>query len=184
MYSNSSPNYNFDVTDVVLNKSAKFFYKVVSGGSNITNNAHQVILKVNNVLLDSQSINRNDQLLLIGTLNTNQFITNPNVLTVKNYANGTNPNYLGIDWYDIEYPRTLKFANDSILFNVSEDITSGLKVVKITNATLPLYEIYIKFYEFVIVFNEVKIRSFELDIWVLYFFSFFGCEIVNLIIFI
>ena len=142
LYSNSSPNYNFDVTDVVLNKSAKFFYKAVSGGSNITNNAHQVILKVNNVLLDSQSINRNDQLLLIGTLNTNQFITNPNVLTVKNYANGTNPNYLGIDWYDIEYPRTLKFANDSILFNVSEDITFGLKVVKITNATLPLYEIY------------------------------------------
>lgn len=49
---------------------------------------------------------------------------------------------------------------------------------------MPLYEIYIKFYEFVIVFNEVKIMSFELDIWVLYFFSFFGCEIVNLIIFI
>lgn len=142
LYSNSSPNYNFDVNDVVPNKSAKFFYKAVSGGSNITSNAHQVILKVNNVLLDSQSINRNEQLLLTGTLNTNNFITNPNVITVKNYANGTNPNYLGIDWYDIEYPRILKFENDSILFNVSEDITSGLKVVKITNATLPFYEVY------------------------------------------
>ena len=142
LYSNSSPNYNFDVNDAVPNKSAKFFYKAVSGGSNITSDAHQVILKVNNVLLDSQSIDRSEQLLLSGTLNTNQFVTNPNVLSVKNYANGTNPNYLGIDWYDIEYPRALKFADNFLLFKVSDDIEPGLKVVKIANATLPSYEIY------------------------------------------
>ncbi len=80
--------------------------------------------------------------LLSGTLNTNQFITNPNVLSVKNYANGTNPNYLGVDWYDIEYPRQLKFNSDFILFDVSDDITNGLKVVKISNAALTSYEIY------------------------------------------
>ena len=95
LYSNTTRNYNFTVTDAIPNKTAKFFYKAVSGGSNITSNAHQVILKVNDVLLDSQSIDRSEQLLLSGTLNTNQFVTNPNVLSVKNYANGTNPNYLG-----------------------------------------------------------------------------------------
>lgn len=142
LYSNTIRNYNFNVTDVIPNKSARFFYKAVSGGSNIISNAHQVILKVNEVLLDSQSINRNDQLLLSGALNTNQFITNPNVLTVKNYANGTNPNYLGVDWYDIEYPRLIKLNNDFILFNVSDDVTDGIKVVKVANATLASYEIY------------------------------------------
>jgi len=142
LYSNTTRNYNFTVTDAIPNKTAKFFYKAVSGGSNITSNAHQVILKVNGSLVDSQSIDRSEQLLLSGTLNTNQFITNPNVLSVKNYANGTNPNYLGIDWYDIEYPRLLKFSSDFLLFKVSDDISSGLKIVKISNATLTSYEIY------------------------------------------
>ncbi|MFZ1517809.1 MAG: C25 family cysteine peptidase [Ignavibacteriaceae bacterium] len=142
LYSNTTRNYNFTVTDAIPNKTAKFFYKAVSGGSNITSNAHQVILKANGSLVDSQSIDRSQQLLLNGTLNTNQFITNPNVLSVKNYANGTNPNYLGIDWYDIEYPRLLKFNSDFLLFKVSDDISSGLKIVKISNATLSSYEIY------------------------------------------
>ncbi len=47
LYSNTTRNYNFNVTDVIPNKSAKFFYKAVSGGSNIITNAHQLILKVN-----------------------------------------------------------------------------------------------------------------------------------------
>ena len=142
LYSNTTRNYNFAVTDAVPNKTAKFFYKAVSGGSNITSNAHQVILKVNDVLLDSQSIDRSEQLLLTGTLNTDQFISNPNVLSIKNYANGTNPNYLGVDWYDIEYPKQIKLSNDFILFNVSEDVSSGLKVIKIGDAALDTYEIY------------------------------------------
>ncbi len=142
LYNNTTRNYNFTVNDAVPNKTAKFYYKAVSGGSNITSNSHQAILKVNNVLLDSQSIDRSEQLLLSGTLNTNQFVTNPNVISVKNYANGTNTNFLAIDWYDIEYPRQLKFNNDFILFNVTDDVSDGLKVVKIANATLTSYEIY------------------------------------------
>jgi hypothetical protein len=142
LYSNTIRNYNFTVTDAVPNKTAKFFYKAVSGGSNITSNAHQVILKVNDILLDSQSLDRSEQLLLNGSLNTNQFITNPNILSVKNYANGTNPNYLGVDWYDIEYPRELKLNSDFLLFKVSDDISDGVKVVKISNSTQTSYEIY------------------------------------------
>ena len=142
LYSNNTRNYNFNVTDAIPNKIAKFYYKGVSFGSSITTNAHQLILRVNNVLLDSQSINRNDQVLLNGTLNTNQFLTNPNILSVKNYANTGTSNTVVPDWYDIEYPRTLKFANDFLLFNVSDDIVPGLKVIKIANATLTSYDIY------------------------------------------
>ncbi|MBK6915093.1 MAG: hypothetical protein IPH11_16035 [Ignavibacteriales bacterium] len=66
--------------------------------------AQQVILKVNSVLLDSQSVDRNQQVILSGSLNTNSFQTNPNVLNVKNYLNGTTVNFLAVDWYDVEYP--------------------------------------------------------------------------------
>lgn len=142
LYGNTSRNYNFNVTDAVPEKDARFYFKAVSGGSDIVQDAHQVILKVNNVLLDSQSINRNDQVILNGTLNTNFFHANPNTLTVKNYQNGTTVNFLAVDWYDIEYPRTLKLDGNILLFTLGEDITSGHKVVRIENAGASEYEIY------------------------------------------
>ncbi len=142
LYSNNTRNYNFNVADVVPNKLAKFYYKAVSFGSSITINAHQLNLKVNNTLIDSQSINRNDQVLLHGTLNTNLFQTNPNILSVKNYPNSGTENAVVPDWYDIEYPRQLKLNSDFLLFNVSDDVSTGLKVVKIDNATSSAYEIY------------------------------------------
>ncbi len=142
LYSNTSLNYNFDVVDAVPNKNAKFYYKAVSGGSEIVEDAHQVILKVNSVLLDSQSVDRNQQVILSGSLNTNSFQTNPNVLNVKNYSNGTTVNFLTVDWYDVEYPRTLKLNNDQLLFELSDDVITGLKVVKIQNALSGNFEIY------------------------------------------
>lgn len=142
LYSNTTRNYNFTALDIVPNKTTNFYYKAVSGGSNIVDNAHQVILKVNGVLIDSQSINRNEQLLLSGTLNSNQFFNNPNVISVKNYSNGTNPNFLATDWYDIEYPRLLKLNNDFLLFKVDDNLTDGLKIFNIANATSISYEIY------------------------------------------
>ena len=142
LYSNTSRNYNFDAFDVVPKKNAKFYYKAVSGGSEIVDDAHQVILKVNGVLLDSQSVNRNDQVILSGSLNTNLFQTNPNVLNVKNYSNSTTVNFLAVDWYDVEYPRTLKLNDDQLLFTLTDDVTSGLKVVKIQNALSSSFEIY------------------------------------------
>lgn len=141
LYSNTNSTYNFTVTDAIPNKTARFYYKAVSFGSNITTNAHQLNLKVNDVLIDSQSINRNDQVLLSGILNTNQFTPNPNILSVKNYANSSSNNSVCPDWYDIEYPRKLKLNDDFILFNVSDDVTPGLKVVKIENSTSAAYEI-------------------------------------------
>ncbi len=142
LYSNTTRNYNFNATDFIVNKTAKFYYKAVSGGSNISTNAHQLTLKVNSVLLDSQSINRSEQVLLSGELNTNLFTANPNVLSVKNYANGTNPNVVSIDWYDIEYPRYLKLQNNFLLFTVPDDITNGLMTIKIQGAAAANYEIY------------------------------------------
>lgn len=142
LYSNTTRNYNFNVIDYVPDKTARFFYKGVSGGSNIVSNAHQIIMKVNSALLDSQSINRSEQVLLSGNLNTNLFTVNPNKLYVKNYENGTNPNVVSIDWYEIEYPRYLKLDSDILLFTIYDDVSSGLKTVKIGDAANTDYEIY------------------------------------------
>lgn len=142
LYSNTTRNYNFNVADVFPNKTAKFYYKAVSFGSSIIHNAHQLTLRVNSTLIDSQSIHRNEQVLLSGTINTNQFIANPNNLSVKNYPNSGSSNTVVPDWYDIEYPKYLKLNSNFLLFTVPDDITNGQKIVKIQNATTSNYEIY------------------------------------------
>ena len=142
LYSNTIRNYNFNVTDVYPGKTAKLYYKAVSFGSSIINNAHQLTLSLNSTKIDSQSINRNEQVLLNGVINSNQFVANPNILSVKNYPNSGTSNTVVPDWYDIEYPRYLKLNSNLLLFTVPDDITSGLKIVKILNATSGDYEIY------------------------------------------
>lgn len=141
-YSNTTRNYNFNVIDVVPNKLAKFFYKAVSFGSDIVYDAHQLTLKVNSVLIDSQSINRNDQVLLSGQLNTNQLSANPSVMTIKNHANSSSSNAVVPDWYDVEYPRYLKLDSDFLLFTVDDDVSSGLKTITVDNPASSTFEIY------------------------------------------
>ncbi|MFA6025184.1 MAG: C25 family cysteine peptidase [Ignavibacteriaceae bacterium] len=62
--------------------------------------------------------------------------------SVQNYDNGTSPNQIGVDWYDIEYPRQLKLINDSLLFKLDDSISPGFKMIKIENADASVYLIY------------------------------------------
>ncbi len=135
-------NYNIVLSDVYPNQYSKIYFKAVSGGSNVSENAHNISLSFNNVLIDSQVVNRFNQVLLSGILNSNNLLNGNNQLTVQNYTNGTNPNYLAIDWYDIEYPRQLKLINDSLLFKLDDSISPGFKMIKIENANASEYLIY------------------------------------------
>ena len=87
---------------------------MVSFASNIPTNSHQVTLSINNTLIDSNSVDRYEQLLLNGNFNSSILINGSNQIKLQNIANGTNPNSLAIDWYEIEYPDSLKLVNDSI----------------------------------------------------------------------
>lgn len=142
LYNGSIKNYNFNCPDLISDKQAKFFYKGVSYGSSIQNNSHQLTLKVNNVLLDSQSINRNDQVLLNGTLSSNLLVSGQNTLSVRNIDNGTPSNSVVFDWYDIEYPRLSKLEENFLILNVPDDITNSIKVIQIEDAGLSEYIIY------------------------------------------
>ena len=135
-------NYSIVLSDVYPNRRSKIYFKAVSGGSNIVENAHILSLSFNKNFIDSQNVNRFNQVLLSGDLNSNNLVNGNNQLSVQSYANGTNPNYLAIDWYEIEYPKQLKLINDSLLFKLDDSISSGLKVIKIGNATASEYLIY------------------------------------------
>jgi len=128
-------SYTFQAPNLYPNEPANFYFKLVSAGSSISTNSHNVILSVNNTTLDSEVVNRYQQVVLHGTLNSNNLIAGNNQLYVRNYDNGTTPNYFAIDWYDIEYPSYLTMQNDSLYFKVSDDAARKFRIIKISNVT-------------------------------------------------
>ncbi len=44
-------NYNFNINNLFPDKSAKFLSNILSAGSNIASNSHNIILKYNNTLI-------------------------------------------------------------------------------------------------------------------------------------
>ncbi len=144
---------NFNVSNVYPNKNASILFKLVSFASNISINSHQIKLFLNNVQIDSNSVDRFKQLVLNGNINSSSLIIGTNQIRLQNIPNGSSPNSLAIDWYDVEYPRYLNLVNDSLYFKISNDVSTGLKVIRIGNATQTLYRIYKVKPEFRIIAN-------------------------------
>lgn len=157
-YSGTQRNYPFNAPDLVPDKMAEFYFKLIGASSDQAQNSHNLIMKVNNVLLDSQVVNRYDQVLLNGTISTNNLSIGSNNITIKNYNNGIGFNGVATDWYDIEYPRYLNLINDSLLFKINNDIVSGTKIIKIGNINSNEYIIY-KVNPGIVKFNNYSIQS-------------------------
>lgn len=135
-------NSNFNVNNVYPNKNASIFFKLVSFASNISTNSHQVKLFLNNIQIDSNSVDRFKQLVLNGNINSSSLLNGTNQIRLQNLPNGSSPNSLAIDWYDVEYPKYLNLINDSLYFKISGDVSPGLKILKVGNATQTSYRIY------------------------------------------
>ena len=133
--------YSFSAADIFPNKVCYVYVKLISGGSNVAVNSHNIKLSVNNVKVDSQVVNRYNQVLLQGSINSNLLKDN-NTITVQNFDNGTSPNYFARDWYEAEYPRSIKLSNDSLYFQISDDINKAPRVIKITNVVGDDFLIY------------------------------------------
>ncbi len=135
-------NFNFILNNIYPNKSASILFKLVSIASNIPNNSHQVKLFLNNAQIDSNSIDRFKQLIMNANVNSSSLLNGTNQIRLQNLSNGSNPNALTIDWYDVEYPKYLNLINDSLYFKIANDVSAGLKILKIGNATQTAYRIY------------------------------------------
>jgi hypothetical protein len=135
-------NYSFQTPDLYPNKPANFYFKLVSCASNVAVNSHNLAFSVNGIEIDSQVVNRFQQVLLHGTVNSNQLINGTNQMATQSFDNGTSPNQIANDWYDMEYPRYLLLQNDSLYFKVDGELTKSLRIIKIGNAHYNDYVIY------------------------------------------
>lgn len=139
----SPVNYNFTISERYNNKPVKVLAKFVSAGSNIVNNAHQLSLLFLNDTLDFRNVNRFDQVILEGSFNSDLLINGNNKFVVSNKNNGTVPNFLGLDWYEIEYPRILSISDGKLNFNVDSLLTNEVYKFTVNGANPNLeYIIY------------------------------------------
>jgi hypothetical protein len=132
-----SPPFSNDyltLKDIYPGRTAKAFFKLVSAASSIATNSHKITFSANNILLDSQVVNLNQQVLLQGTINSNNLIEGKNLFTLHNYPNGTDPNYLAKDWIEIEYPKYLNLSADSLYFEFRENFSNKIAMIKVGNA--------------------------------------------------
>jgi len=135
-------NFNITLADIYPNKTGNVYLKMTSAGSNISQDAHQVALRMNSIKMDSSNLDRFDQVLLSGPINSNNLINGRNVLRVHNYENGTVPNWFALDWYEIEYPKYNRLVNDSSIIVVPNKIKNEIVTIRLTNAGSDRYSIY------------------------------------------
>ncbi|HEY4755980.1 MAG TPA: C25 family cysteine peptidase [Ignavibacteriaceae bacterium] len=138
----SPQSFTFSASDIFPNKPVSIFFKLVSAGSNLAANAHNIALKLNGTTIDSQVVNRFQQVLLNGSVSSNLLINGNNQIILNNYDNGTTVNFLGIDWYDVEHPKYLNLVNDSLSFIIKDQLNIKPVNLKIDNASTPDLIVY------------------------------------------
>lgn len=128
------------LNDIYPGKTASVYAKLVSGGSNIVEKAHHLLLGLKKTTVVSDTnvytiqrryANRNERVLLGGTISTDSLKQGSNVLIVRNYENGTTSNSLKFDWYEVEVPKYLHAVNNRFYFEVKEQDQTGLRNVKV-----------------------------------------------------
>jgi hypothetical protein len=138
-------NDTVQLQNIYPGKTAKAFFKLVSAASNVTTHSHNLTFSANNILLDSEVVDLNKQVLLQGqNISSDLLINGANVFTLHDYYNGTNPNYLAKDWFELEYPKYLNLIGDSLYFEFRDNYTNKIAMIKVGNAfsQLSKYEIF------------------------------------------
>lgn len=138
----SEYKYIFNAPGLIKNKTATIYIKLISAASNVPTHSHNIKLSVNSIKIDSQVVNRYEQVMLKGTINSSLLKTDKNIISIKNFANGTSPNQLALDWYEYEFPRYLSLQSDSLYFQISSDIDKAVRAIEIDSALYNDYVLY------------------------------------------
>lgn len=136
-------NHSFSASDVVTNKTARFFGKLSSWSSNRSTNSHITKLLLNDIKIDSQMTNRYQRVLLNGTISSNSLVNGNNSLKITyNEASGAGDGAMLLDWLEVEYPKKLKLTGSSLYFSFTDLSGTSLKKIKIENLLSSNYQLY------------------------------------------
>ena len=128
----------FQTSNIVPNSSLKTYVRLISYASDAQTNAHNVGIGVNTKSIeDSITFNFKQTANLFSTLSSNVLKEGTNTLNIMDLPTSATFQQLLLDWVDIEYYRYTNAVNDSLYFKFPDSLSSKLRVIKITNITLP-----------------------------------------------
>ena len=104
----------------------------------IRNNAHKYGAKMNSTdIQDSVIFDWEDQGSLEAIFNSNDLVEGINQYRIVGMPNDSNStNKALVDWVDIDYYRYNNSTNDSILINIPDSASTGLRKIKVNNITV------------------------------------------------
>lgn len=140
-------NNPFNVSELVLNDSAKAYWRVQSYASNLPGiqNAHNLGISINNypTIYDSGFIDKYEQKVLVANFSSNLLQNGQNILKTYSFpVENSSINSLQVDWYEVEYPRSLSLINESLKFKFNQTLSSSLKLIRLTGISSSNYILY------------------------------------------
>lgn len=136
----------FSVSNLFPGKPARAFVKLQDYASNLISNAHNLALSINNTATkyDSGFINKYQVKVLTANFSSSVLKNGSNTVDIHSFAvTGNSINTVIRDWYELEYPRSLKTTTDSLNFaynNLSSSTYAHFIVTGLTSGTHSLYK--------------------------------------------
>lgn len=141
---NASASASFSAADIVQGgDSVTIYAKFASWGTNVVTAAHTIGIRLNGGPdLSTATLNRGDQIVLSGKTAASALAGGTNSVSLFSYPTASNPNYIIYDWFEVEYPRQLVVANDSLLFDfrsLSERKLRNIRITGLRSSSVLLY---------------------------------------------
>jgi len=129
-------SFPFYADSIVPNTNVYSMSRLISWfADQIITNAHKYGAKLNSTgMQDSVTFDFETTANLVAAFNSSELIEGENNYRISGMPNqnGTTHKAL-VDWVDIDYFQYLKASNDSILIRVPDSVSSGIRVLKISN---------------------------------------------------
>ena len=137
---------NFSVGNVVSNTDSVVLYaKIASSGADVTTAAHKIAIRLNNGNdLNTVILNRGDQAVLSGRASASSLTIGSNSVSLYSYPTAATTNNIIYDWFEIEYPRQLNVAGDTLLFDfrtLSDRHLRNVQIGGLQSSNILLYRI-------------------------------------------
>ncbi len=135
---------NFTTSSVAVSAdSVKLYAKIASWGANITPAAHKIAIRLNKGSdLNVVTMNLGDQDVLTGWAPADSLPSGSNSLSLYSYTTAATTNSIIYDWFEIEYPRRLIPAGDTLLFDFRTLPDRHFRNVQISGIQSPNFLLY------------------------------------------
>jgi hypothetical protein len=138
LQTNSTFSLPFNATDAVSNSNVKTYTRLISNGADIQQDAHKVGVGLNTTSIqDTITFNYKETVNFNSTFPSSDLTQGSNTFRMKGLQTQGSFQQFLIDWIDIDYYRMLNAVNDSLYFQFPDSLSTKIRVIKITNVTLP-----------------------------------------------